>query len=345
MSGKCALRTSFAIVVVLVGVVGCGGSHRGAAPSAASPSPAVFVAATVPLPSTPGAVAVDPGTHKVYVATPDDNAIQVVDPDTRAIVGVIASDTHPVQLQIDPARHRLYSVNYAEPNGEGGSIELIDLSTEQVTATVPVGDRPMLAVDTDANVAYSISTKDFGLSVIDPEQASVTSTAQIAHGDNSGFSSMAVDPANHTLYLTDVVQHTVSSVDPNTGATTQIAEVGDQPAAIGLDPATHLLYTLDADVGQGAVSVVDPSAQKKIANIVVGYSPTAIAIDSAAHFGYVTNSDGTMSVLDLAARSLVSNVTSGRGSVGAAVDPQTHRVYVTNVAEQVMSVIEPSGRH
>lgn len=343
MSGKHTLRTTFVILGVLAVITGCGGSRHAAAPTTAAP--AVFVAATVSLPSMPGAVAVDPETHKIYVATPDDNAIQVIDPDTRAIIGAISSPTHPVQLQIDPARHRLYSVNYAEPNGEGGSIELIDLATEQVTATVPVGDRPMLAVDTDANVAYSISKKDFGLSVIDPEQATVTSTAEIQHDDQSGLSAMTVDPANHTLYISDVVQHTVSSVDPNTGASTQIADVGDQPAALTLDPATHLLYTLDAGVGQGAVSVVDPAAHTKVANIAVGYNPSAIAIDSTAHFGYVANSDGTMSVLDLAARSLVSNVTTGRASVAAAVDPQSHRVYVGNVAEKTLSVIEPSGRH
>jgi YVTN family beta-propeller protein len=292
----------------------------------------------------PAGVAVDPDTHKIYVATPDDNAIQVIDPGSNTIVGTISSATHPVLLQIDPARHRLYSVNYAQPNGEGGSIELIDLAAAQVTATIPVGDRPMLAVDTAANVAYSISKKDFGLSVIDPEQATVTSTAEIPHEEMSGFSSMTVDPANHTLYVADQVQHTVSSVDPNTGATTQIADVGDQPAGLGVDPATHLLYALIFRVGQGAVSVVDPSDHQKIATIPVGYDPSAIAIDSAAHFGYVTNSDGSTSVIDLASRSLVSNVTTGRPSVGVAVDPQTHRVYVTNVSEKTVSVIEPSGR-
>jgi len=343
MSGKHTLRTTFVIIGVLAVVTGCGSSRHAAAPITAAP--AIFVAATVSLPSMPGAVAVDPETHKIYVATPDDNAIQVLDPDTRTIVGAIASATHPVGLQIDPARHRLYSVNYAEPNGEGGSIELIDLATEQVTATVPVGDRPMLAVDTDANVAYSISNKDFGLSVIDPEQATVTSTAEVEHDDRSGLSEMAVDPANHTLYVSDVVQHTVSSVDPNTGSSTQVAEVGEQPAALSVDPATHLLYALDLGVSQGAVWVVDPAAHAKVADIPVGYNPTAIVIDSPTHFGYVTNSDGTMSVLDLAARSLVSNVTTGRGSVGAAVDPRSHRVYVSNVAEKTLSVIEPSGRH
>ena len=345
MIGKQALRTGFVTIAVLPGVVGCGAPHHGAAPSATRPSPAVLVSATVPLPSMPGAVVVDPGTHKIYVATPDDNAIQVLDPDSRTIVGAISSDTHPVQLQIDPARHRLYSVNYAQPNGEGGSIELINLDTAQVAATIPVGDRPMLAVDTDANVAYSISRKDFGLSVIDPEQATVTSTADIPHDANSGFSAMAVDPANHTLYVADQVQHTVSSIDPDTGASTPIAEVGDQPAAVALDPATHLLYTVDFGAAHGAVSVVDPSARKKIADIGVGYSPSAIAVDSAAHFGYVANSDGTTSVIDLAARSLVSDVATGRPSVGVAVDPQTHRVYVTNVAEKTLSVIEPSGQH
>jgi len=343
MSGKHTLRTTFVIIGVLATVIGCGGSRHRTAPTTAAP--AIFVAATVPLPSMPGAVAVDPETHKIYVATPDDNAIQVLDPDTRTIVGAISSATHPVQLQIDPARHRLYSANYAEPNGEGGSIELIDLSTEQVSATVPVGDRPMLAVDTDTNVAYSISNKDFGLSVIDPEQATVTSTAEVQHAERSGLSAMAIDPANHALYVSDVVQHTVSSVDPNTGSSTQLAEVGEQPVALSVDPATHLLYSLDLGVGQGAVSVVDPAAQTKVASIPVGYNPSAIAIDSAAHFGYVANSDGTMSVLDLAARSLVSNVTTGRGSVAVAVDPLSHRVYVSNVAETTLSVIEPSGRH
>lgn len=296
------------------------------------------------MPSMPAAVAVDPGTHKVYVATPDDDAIQVVDPSSKQIVGTIASATHPVVLRIDPGRHRLYSANYAQPNGDGGSIEVIDLNTGQVTATIPAGDRPMLAVDTQANIAYSISKKDFGLLVIDPDQATVISTVAIPHDDMSGLSSMVVDPTNHTLYVTDVVKHTVSTVDPQTGALTHIADVSDQPQEIGVDPTTHLVYTLDSGIANGSVSVIDPSSRQKLAQIGVGYQPSSIAIDSATNFGYVTNNDGSTSVIDLASRSLISNVGAGHGSVGAAVDPQSHTVYVANVAEKSVTVIEPSGQ-
>lgn len=327
-----------------VAVAGCSSHGSSAPPGSAPTGPAVFLAGAVPLPSAPGSVVVDPGTHKVYVATPDDNAIQIVDPDTKTVVGAISSATHPVWLQIDPARHRLYSVNCAETNCDGGSIELIDLNTAQVTATVPVGDRPMLAVDADSNVAYSISKKDFGLSVIDPEQGTVTSTAAVPHDDPSALSAMAVDPSTHTVYIADQGTRTVLSVDPGTGATTPVAQVGDLPAVVSVDPATHLLYTLNYGAGQGAVSVVDPAAHRTVATIAVGSDPSAIAIDDAAHIGYVINGDGSLSAIDLAARALLTNVQTGRPTVGVTVDQQAHRVYVTNAAAQTLSVLEPS-RH
>ncbi|MGB8407177.1 MAG: YncE family protein [Mycobacterium sp.] len=330
-------------MTVVVLAAGCSGNDRAATQTTTPIRPATEVVATVAMPSMPGGIAVDPATHKIYVATPEDNAIQVVDPESRKIVGVITSATHPVLLQIDPAKNRLYSANYAETNGDGGSVELIDLGTAQVTATIPVGNRPLLAVDTAADVAYSISAKDFTLSVIDPEQAVVTSTAAPPPGQLTGVSAITVDPANHTLYAADEVQHLVAAVDPNTGTATPVADVGDQPGAVGVDPSTHLIYTLDYGTGRGAVSVVDPTTHQKIANLPAGDGPTDIAIDAAGHLAYVTNNGGSVSVLDLASRSLVSDVRAGQAPTAVAVDPQTHTVYVGNVGDKTISVIAPLG--
>jgi len=342
MSGKRTLRTGFAVMMLLCAVAGCTAGKKPASKVGAA-RPAVFVTGSVALPSMPGGVAVDPESHKIYVATPDDNAIRIIDPATKAVVGTISSGTHPILLRIDPQHRRLYSVNSAETNGDGGSIELIDLNTDQITATVPVGDLPMLAVDTESNVAYSISKKDFGLSVIDPERATVTATAEIPHEDTSSLSAMTVDPSAHTLYVTDTIAHTVMSVDPQTGATTPIAEVGDQPADVTVDPATHLLYTADFGMGQGAISVIDPGAHQKVGNIVVGYSPSSVVIDSATHFGYAINADGTMSAVDLTSRTLAGTVHAGKALAAAAVDPATHSVYVADVADKTVLVVDQTG--
>ena len=99
-------------------------------------SPGHIVTATISVHDMPFGVAVDPGTHTVYVAN------------YRAKVSVIDGATHTVTASV-PGSRRLWAVRGGRriralhtvyvANHEDGTVSVIDGATNTVSATVPVG--------------------------------------------------------------------------------------------------------------------------------------------------------------------------------------------------------------
>lgn len=147
-------------VVLAVVLSGCGDrtadqaspSSPSAAPSPSSQAPAgqgpYKVAATVPVEGGAYHLAVDPGTHTVYVATgrmcgnrgycTGDGAVSVIDGATRTVTATVplpvGEGQHPFDVAVDPSTHTVY-VTY-ESND---MMSVIDGATRTVTATVPLG--------------------------------------------------------------------------------------------------------------------------------------------------------------------------------------------------------------
>lgn len=72
-------------VVLAVALSGCRGPSTGSGPAtsslpaAPSTGPTYRFTATVPIGKKPDGVAVDPGTHTVYVTNKDDNTVSVIE--------------------------------------------------------------------------------------------------------------------------------------------------------------------------------------------------------------------------------------------------------------------------
>ena len=125
-------------VVLAVFLSGCGGpgptaSSRSAAPSASSraatpstgptggpgpskgPGPGPYrVTATVPVGKWASGVAVDPGTHTVYVTNVDDNTVAVIDGSTRTVTATVPVGKHPDEVAVDPGTHTVYVTNFKD---------------------------------------------------------------------------------------------------------------------------------------------------------------------------------------------------------------------------------------
>ena len=133
------------------------------------------VTATVPVGKNPFKVAVDPGTHTVYVTNNVDDTVSVIDGSTRTVTATVpvgktragwrwirapTPSTSPTRRRhgvgdrrLDAHRHRHRARRQEPGRGGGGSghphrlchqhgddtVSVIDASTRTVTATVPVG--------------------------------------------------------------------------------------------------------------------------------------------------------------------------------------------------------------
>jgi YVTN family beta-propeller protein len=70
-----------------------------------------------------GAVAVDPGTHTVYVANNGDGTVSVIDGSTRTVTATVPVGKHPtfVGVAVDAATHTDYVAK-----SEDGTVSVIE---------------------------------------------------------------------------------------------------------------------------------------------------------------------------------------------------------------------------
>ena len=65
----------------------------------------------MPVGQGPGGVAVDPGTHTVYVANGGHNTVSVIDASTRTVSATVPVGTSPRGVAVDPGSHTVYVTN------------------------------------------------------------------------------------------------------------------------------------------------------------------------------------------------------------------------------------------
>ena len=227
-----------------------------------------------------------------------------------------------------------------------------------VTATIGVQINPdAVAVDSSTGTVYVANAGNSSVSVIANINGTPTTVSKNIPVTGANPDAVAVDPATHTVYVANgtsagcgplnnpesapgcedsVSVIDMSGLEPNTGTViATITNVGTNPDAVAVDPATRTVYV--ANAGDGTVSVIDESTNKVTGTpIRVGANPDAVAVDPATRTVYVANAgDGTVSVIDESTNKVTGTpIRVGANPDAVAVDPATHTVYVTNNAHQ-----------
>lgn len=215
--------------------------------------------------SNPIGIAVDPGTHTVYVANYDSQTIAVVDttvsPATVTDVG--QPESRPWAIDVDTASHKAYAATLF-----GGSVEVISGTSHQKSIYGFVGPI-QVTVDPSTQRAYVVNNNSDAVSVIDTS----TDTLMDSFTAGSGPADIAVDQVTHTAYVTNRNDDTVSVIDQATHAVIGTVAVGDHPLAVEVDPATHRVYVTNAD---NTVSVLAPFENQAIT--FTSTAPTAATV-------------------------------------------------------------------
>jgi serine/threonine protein kinase, bacterial len=119
--------------------------------------------------------------------------------------------------------------------------------------------------------------------------------------------------------------------------------VGKRPEAVAVDPAAHLVYTVNYE--DGTVSVIDIVRWALTASIPVGHGPAGVALDPVAHIAVAANNrDDTASVIDTTHQTVIATVKVGTNPWGVAIDPDEHAAYVANMWDYSVSVINLETR-
>jgi len=254
------------------------------------------------------------------------------------------------------------------------------------TAQVPAGGFAV-AVDPSTDTIYAANAHRDGsgyISVIDgrhcnaadtsgcaSQTAATTATVRVGHDPIT----LAVDPASHTVYVTNFGEHTVSVIDTrhcHAGDTSQCASQSPPaisianatgPVAITVDHATSTAYVTDtiSSFTPGAMSLINTRHCHAGDTSGCGQTPATIPlpagadvsvhIDSATNAVYVANNnDSSVSVIDghhcnasnMSHCRPIRTIEVGSGPSDLTIDPQNDTVYVPNFFDNDASVFPTS---
>ncbi len=193
-------------------------------------------------------------------------------------VDVIATGTYHVnriytpgaarRLCISPAGDRVYVTN----NG-AASVSAIDTATQQVIATIPVGQKPMgIAITPNGEEVYVTNQHDGTVSVIDTTTLTVIATIRTGHLCQR----VVITRDGTKAFVQNGNSDTVSAIDTATHTVIATLPTGHHPWAILASPDDMKLYVCNGSAT--TVTVIDiPSltVSDTIAN--VGSAPFDLA--------------------------------------------------------------------
>ena len=211
-------------------------------------------------------------------------------------------------------------------NSGSDSVSIVDVATQAVVKTVPVGSAPSaMAVDNVANRAYVANAGGNSVSVLDTLTEQVVAT--VAVGSRPG--GVAVNPRTHRVYVANSAGNSVSVIDGAGASVLATVPVGSGPAGLSVNPATSRLFV--ANAAGGSVSVLDTATNALVGSVAVGLLPGSVAADPTTTEVYVTNrGSNRVSVINSVSLSVSDTVVVDLFPAAVAVNPIDNRAYVVN---------------
>jgi YVTN family beta-propeller protein len=222
----------------------------------------------------------------------------------------------------------------------GNSVTAIDLATNAVVATIPVGSQPYpqaLALDLANATVYVANAGSGNVSAIFIPGNYVSSSIAVGLSPDA----VAYNPGNKDVYVANAGSGDVTLISSVTNLAIATIPVGPDPDALTVDTTNH--YVFVADAGSNNVSVISGITNTVVATVLVGTAPgpwDAMAFDSADNEVFVANfGSNNVSVIGGSNHTLVATIPVGAGPSGLAVDPAKGEVFVANHYSNNVSVI------
>ncbi len=180
------------------------------------------------------------------------------------------------------------------------------------------------------------------VTVVDSNSGNVLTTIGIGASVNGLGQGIAVDPANHHIFVTNADDNSVSILDGQTNLTLATTPVDRSPEGIAADSSLGLVY-----VAASNVTLLDASSGAMLSSIPVGGNALAVSLDPSTHRAYVlVNSvPQSIAVIDGTKLSLISQtplppLIYTYSSI--AVDPGA-RAYVTDYNSGIITALDITG--
>jgi YVTN family beta-propeller protein len=285
------------------------------------------------------AVAVNPVTHKAYVASFANatNGVAVVDGATNFFSTIPTGQGQASSIAVNPATNLVYISN---PNSN--NVTVLNGATNAIVTTVTTGTNPTaLLVDQVRNLIYVANTSSDSVTVIDgvTNQTNTINIPEPASPD-----SLTYNPVLGKVYgasNSNGAEFSFLSNFNNAGIGFGTAN-GSNPIAAGTNPATGMQYNLIQ--GTSILEVNDESAPHSF-EVNVCNTPLALDVNPVTNSVYVICADGNIDVVVGASGFFGGVVTTlhdpnASGLAAVAVNPLTNKIYVVNTGTANITIID-----
>jgi YVTN family beta-propeller protein len=302
------------------------------------------VSATIPVGKSPEAVAINVAARTAYVVDNAESTVSVIDMSEAKVIRTISKTAVGSygKITVDPVNHRAYSSGYR-------TVSVVDLLTDTVIATIPVGEcASELVLESATRTGYVSNFADGTVSVIDIDSNSVSSCINVGNKPMT----IVVDPSIDTVYIlasTDrgfpdakqLSDYVMSIVNTNTNKVIRTIPVGKAPGGHALYPISHMSHTLYLYYYyENKIRLFDTMYDADPISIQVGSGPTTMLMEPASRTLYVGSFGGTVSVIDATTNTVSEIISVGSNPQRLALNLVTKTLFVANALSGTVSIID-----
>ena len=269
------------------------------------------------------------GAPLAFTALRDDDAIGVVDTDTRRELARIPVGDEPIQVLL--AGDQLFVSNLSS-----NDLRVINTATFQVQTRIETAIQPLdMALAPDGKTLYATNSGTSALTIVDIEsgQARTVSLADTSEG------LYGVAATADKIFTTDIAGSRVLVLSPQGHITGRIS-VPPKPRSLALAPDGKTLYVTSMDTGR--LTAIDVDGATVSRSIDLGVSGTfAIAPSPDGRQLYLTaHQEGSLLIVDAASGTLRKKLAIGRNPRAIAFSPDGTQAYVTSSFSNEIHIVD-----
>lgn len=283
--------------------------------------------------------------NRGYVTSGTDSVV-VIDTTDNSIVTTITDALNlssPDGIVVTPDGSKAYVAN---GSGLFDRVTVLDLETNTISTTIPVGGTPQgVAITPDGSLVFVANSTDNTVSVIDTSTDTTTAASPIATSPSGTFPHFLITSSDgSSIYVTCTSTDNVVELTSTTlvGA---LATVGDAPIGIDILSDDSRLYV--ANFGDGTVSSVD-LAPVSVSSISVGgvasdANHVAISTDDAIAYVTLTTSDA-IARIQTSDNSVLSSVSLDANAAPEGIEalPSGGFIYIASKGLDKVDILDTS---
>ena len=232
------------------------------------------------------------------------------------------------------------------------SVSVIDIATNKITTTIPVGIGPLgVTVNHAGTLVYVGNTTGSGginsISVINTTTNKVSATIPL--NLSNGPIQMVLSPDDSKLYVTCNSNIIIFNTSTNSIITTIPAGANITEVGLAISPDGTRLYVSDGTYND--VLVINTSNYATIDDIAIGYNPHGIVLSSDGSRLYVPTGIGTitnpptgnLNIINTVNDAILATIPVGQVPYNVVLNNDGSRAYVANSISNSVSVINTAS--